>query len=185
MTSLIEQPKRAAFRAMSEGTAEDWAIIRSAPVSVPLCESVLEQLRRLGDDPGGFAVDRLTHSLQTATRAERAGRNDLYVLAALLHDIGDNLAPSNHSELAAAVLRPHLPDDLHWMVKHHGIFQRYYFGHFLGEDRNVRERYRGHEHFGLTEEFCEEYDQRAFDPDYDTLPIEHYEPLVRSLIKSD
>jgi predicted HD phosphohydrolase len=173
---------RASFRAMSEGTAEDWRIISAVEPDVPLADSLLEQLRRLGEAPSGFAVDRLTHSLQTATRAERAGRSDLYVLAALLHDIGDNLAPENHSELAAAVLRPHLPDDLHWMVKHHGEFQRYYFGHYLGEDRNVRDRHRGHQWFDFTEEFCEEYDQRSFDPDYLTEPIDHYDLLVHELI---
>ena len=174
---------RASFRSMSEGTAEDWRIIWETEPSEPLAVAVLEQLRRLGESPGGFAVDRLTHSLQTATRAERAGRSDPYVLAALLHDIGDNLAPDNHSELAAAVLKPHLPEDLHWMVQHHGEFQRYYFGHYLGEDRNVRERHRNHQWFDLTAEFCEDYDQRSFDPDYATSPIEHFEPLVRTLIR--
>jgi predicted HD phosphohydrolase len=178
----LEAPRRATFRAMSEGTAEDWQIIRSVVPEVPLAEAVLEQLRRLGEAPTGFAVDRLTHSLQTATRAERAGRSDHYVLAALLHDIGDNLAPDNHSELAGAVLKPHLPEDLHWMVRHHGEFQRYYFGHYLGEDRDVRERHRGHQWFDLTTEFCEEFDQCSFDPDYRSAPIEHYFPLVRALV---
>ncbi len=183
MTDRHAQPQqRASFRSMAEGTAEDWRIICSVGADTPLADGVLEQLQRLGEAPTGFAVDRLTHSLQTATRAERAGRPDHYLLAALLHDIGDNLAPENHSELAAAVLRPHLPDDLHWTVKHHGEFQRYYFGHFLGEDRDVRERHRGHQWFHLTEEFCEEFDQRSFDSDYPTLPLEHYEPLVRALI---
>src|SRR5271167_5011427 len=106
MTDLVAvSGRRAGFRSMSEGTAEDWQIINSVEPDVALSESVLEQLRRLGEAPSGFAVDRLTHSLQTATRAERAGRSDDYVLAALLHDIGDNLAPENHSELAAAVLK--------------------------------------------------------------------------------
>ncbi len=183
MTDLGKQTgQRATFRSMSEGTAEDWQIICAVGPGIPLADAVLEQLRRLGEAPSGFAVDRLTHSLQTATRAERAGRSDHYVLAALLHDIGDNLAPENHSELAAAVLKPHLPEDLHWMVKHHGEFQRYYFGHFLGEDRNVRERHRGHQWFDLTEDFCDEFDQRSFDPDFPTNPIGHYEPLVRTLI---
>ncbi|MGH9046111.1 MAG: HD domain-containing protein [Acidimicrobiales bacterium] len=184
MTDLIVQPgQRAAFHSMEEGTYEDWQIIRGVEPEVPLAEGVLEQLRRIGEVPGGFAVDRTTHSLQTATRAERAGRSDLYVLAALLHDIGDNLAPANHSELAAAVLQPHLPDNLHWMVLHHGEFQLYYFGHFVGADRDGRDRYAGHPWFDLTAEFCEEFDQRSFDPDFPTQPIEHYIPLVRQLIR--
>jgi predicted HD phosphohydrolase len=182
MTELITQPPRAAFRSMAEGTLEDWQIIRSVEPEAPLADGVLEQLRRIGEVPSGFAVDRTTHSLQTATRAERAGRSDDYVLAALLHDIGDNLAPENHSELAAAVLRPHLPDDLHWMVQHHGEFQLYYFGHYVGADRNIRDQYAGHPFYDLTAEFCEEFDQRSFDPDYPTEPLEHYVPLVRDKI---
>jgi predicted HD phosphohydrolase len=183
MSELIAGPRpRAAFFSMSDGTAQDWEIIRAAVPEAPLADGILEQLQRLGQEPSGFAVDRLTHSLQTATRAERAGRPDQYLLAALVHDIGDNLAPENHSELAAAVLRPHSPDDLHWMVLHHGEFQRYYFGHFIGEDRNVRDRYRGHECFDLTAEFCEEFDQRSFDPGYPTEPLEHFVPLLRDLL---
>ncbi|HXW39241.1 MAG TPA: HD domain-containing protein [Acidimicrobiales bacterium] len=183
MTELITPPARATFRAMSEGTFEDWEIIRSVEPDVPLSEGILEQLRRIGEAPSGFAVDRTTHSLQTATRAERAGRSDDYVLAALLHDIGDNLGPENHSEVAGAILRPHLPEDLHWMVQHHGEFQLYYFGHFTGQGRNVRDRHAGHPHYDLTAEFCEEYDQRSFDPDYPTEPIEHFLPLVRDKIR--
>jgi predicted HD phosphohydrolase len=184
MSELIAGPRsRAAFFSMSDGTAQDWEIIRAAVPEAPLADGILEQLQRLGQEPSGFAVDRLTHSLQTATRAERAGRPDQYLLAALVHDIGDNLAPENHSELAAAVLRPHIPDDLHWMVLHHGEFQLYYFGHFIGEDRNVRDRYRGHEWFDLTAEFCQEFDQRSFDPGYPTEPLEHFVPLLRDLIR--
>ncbi len=183
MTELTTQPARAVFRSMSEGTLEDWEIIRSVEPEAPLADGVLEQLRRIGESPSGFAVDRTTHSLQTATHAERAGRSDDYVLAALLHDIGDNLAPENHSELAAAVLRPHLPEDLHWMVQHHGEFQLYYFGHYVGADRNVRDRHAGHPFYDLTAEFCEEFDQRSFDPDYPTEPVEHYEALVRDKIR--
>jgi predicted HD phosphohydrolase len=182
VTELIS-PSRATFRAMSEGTLEDWQIIRSVESDAPLSETILGQLRLIGEVPCGFAVDRTTHSLQTATRAERAGRSDDYVLAALLHDIGDILGPSNHSEVAGAILRPHLPEDLHWMVKHHGEFQLYYFGHLTGGDRNVRERHAGHRHFDLTAEFCEEFDQRSFDPDYPTEPLEHFLPLVREKIR--
>jgi predicted HD phosphohydrolase len=173
---------RAAFSSMSEGTAEDWKIIRKTESLASLADGILEQLERLGQEPSGFAVDRLTHSLQTATRAERAGRPDPYVLAALVHDIGDNLAPANHSELAAAVLKPHISEDLYWMVLRHGEFQLYYFGHFVGEDRNSRDRYRDHPYYDLTAEFCQEFDQRSFDPGYATEPLEHFVPLVRELV---
>ena len=180
MTDLTTRSTpKAAFRAMSESTVEDWRIIRSVEPDIPLADSLLEQLRRLGEAPSGFAVDRLTHSLQTATRAERAGRSTTTCWRPCCTTSATTWRPANHSELAAAVLRPHLPEDLHWMVKHHGEFQRYYFGHLLGEDRDVRERHRGHQWFDLTEEFCEEYDQRSFDPDYPDPTLEHYEPLVR------
>ena len=183
MSELTTAPARASFRAMSEGTLEDWQIIRGVQAEEPLSVGIVEQLRRIGQVECGFAVDRTTHSLQTATRAERAGRSDDYVLAALLHDIGDLLGPDNHSEVAGAILRPHLPEDLHWMVKHHGEFQLYYFGHYTGRDRNVRDRHAGHPYFDLTAEFCEEYDQRSFDPDYPTEPLEHFVPLVQDKIR--
>lgn len=166
---------------MKEGTAEDWqAIARSnAPFAAELPERVLAHLRLLDGDFGGFAVDRLTHSLQTATRAERAGRDDEYVLCALLHDIGDTLGSYNHADIAAAVLKPFVSEANHWMVSKHAVFQGYYYFHLLGLDRDAREKYRGSEFFDYTAEFCEEYDQPAFDPSYDTLPLEHFEPLVR------
>jgi predicted HD phosphohydrolase len=182
MTDLVTTPRRASFTSMREGTAEDWGIIRAADREMPVADELLEQLEKLGRVPGGFAVDRLTHSLQTATRAEQAGRSDLYVLAALLHDIGDSLAPANHSALAAAALQPHLSEDLHWMVLHHGEFQLSYFGQFVGVDPNLKEQYRGHRWFDLTEEFCEEFDQNSFDPAFATKPFDHFVPLVRALI---
>jgi predicted HD phosphohydrolase len=175
---------RAAFHAMTDGTQEDWYAIGAAAQEFGrgLPDRVLAHLRLLGGDFGGFAVDRLTHSLQTATRAERAGRPDEYVLCALLHDIGDTLGPHNHADVAAAIVRPFVEPELHWLVAHHGEFQGYYFFHFAGLDRNRRERYRGHPAFDLTVEFCAEYDQNSFDPGYPAHPLEHYEPLVRDLM---
>ena len=180
----VPSEARATFHAMDEGTAEDWQKIAVAAVEFGqgLPERVLTHLRLLDGDFGGFAVDRLTHSLQTATRAERAGRPDDYVLCALLHDIGDTLGPYNHADIAAALLKPFVGDDLHWMVEHHGEFQGYYFFHHLGLDRDRRDRYAGDPNFDLTAEFCAEYDQCAFDPAYDTHPLEHYAPLVRELM---
>ena len=186
MTQLdsSQSTERAAFHAMEEGTQQDWAIIAREHVAFAheLPERVLAHMRLLEGSAGGFAVDRLTHSLQTAARAERAGRPDDYVLCALLHDIGDTLAPNNHSDIAASILRPYVSEDLHWMVLNHTDFQGYYYFHLLGGDRNRREAHRGHPAFDLTAEFCAEYDQRAFDPAYDTPPLEHYEPLVRDLL---
>ncbi|MDJ0788489.1 MAG: HD domain-containing protein [Myxococcota bacterium] len=177
--------QRATFRAMTEGTAEDWRRIAdgSEPLRAGLADRVLDHLRLLDGDHGGFIVDRLTHSLQTATRAERDGRDTEYVVCALLHDIGDTLGSYNHSDVAAAILRPFVSEQNHWMVQQHFIFQGYYYFHLVGEDRNLRDRYRGHPWFDYTAEFCEKYDQCAFDPDYDTLPLEHFEPAVRAVFE--
>jgi predicted HD phosphohydrolase len=166
---------------MTEGTAEDWQAIAAAAAkfTAGLPDRVLGHLRMLGGDYAGFAVDRLTHSLQTATRAYRADRDDEYILCALLHDIGDPLGSYNHADVAAAVLKPFVSERNHWMVEKHAIFQGYYYFHLLGFDRDMREKYRGDEHFDYTAEFCQEYDQPSFEPAYDTLPLEHFEPLVR------
>jgi predicted HD phosphohydrolase len=176
--------KRAEFHAMTEGTKADWDIIGGAALAqyAGLPDRVLDHLRMLGGDFGGFAVDRLTHSLQPATRAYRADRDDEYVFAALIHDIGDILGSFNHADIGAAIVKPFVSERVHWMVEKHGIFQGYYFFHYLGLDRDLREQYRGHEYFDVTEEFCADFDQPAFDPDYDTLPLEHFEPLVRSVM---
>ena len=177
---------RAAFHAMTEGTKEDWDKIAVGAIELAagLPDRVLAHLRLLGGDYGGFAVDRLEHSLQTATRAHRADRDDEYVFCALIHDIGDLLGPLNHADVAAAVVKPFVSDQNHWMVEKHAIFQGYYFFHHLGLDPDMREQFRGHEWFDYTAEFCHEYDQPAFDPGYDTLPLEHFEPLVRQVMSS-
>lgn len=177
---------RATFTRMDESTAEDWAIIMDHHPKLvdALPDRILDQLRLLEDDHGGFIVDRLTHSLQTAARAEADGRDEAYVVCALLHDIGDVLGPVNHPDIAAAILKPWVPPAYHWMVAQHGVFQGYYFWHHIGGDRDARERFRGHEWFELTEEFCAKYDMPAFDPDHPTPPLSHYEPLVRSFFSN-
>jgi predicted HD phosphohydrolase len=175
--------QRATFTSFAESTEADWAIItRQSEVTQSLvADNVLEQLRMLRNDHGGFPVDRLEHSLQTATRAERDGRDEEYVFCALLHDIGDNLAPYNHADIAAGVVKPFVSEANHWLVAHHGIFQGYYFWHHLGGDRNARDAFRDSPWFDYTAEFCAKYDQTAFDPDYRSEPLEHYEQLVRAV----
>jgi predicted HD phosphohydrolase len=174
---------RATFTRMDQSTAEDWERIRAAEVGweSTFQDRLLAQLRELDSPKCGFPVDRLTHSLQTAHRAEVDGRDDLYVACALLHDIGDNLGPRNHAEVAAVILAPWVPEAYHWMVAKHAIFQGYYFWHYLGDDRNARDALKGHEHYDLAEEFVECYDMPAFDPGYPTPGLEHYEPLIRSV----
>jgi len=172
---------RATFTRMDQSTVEDWRIIGSHDGAlVDLPNQLLAQLRLLGTEDGGFAVDRLTHSLQTAHRAEVDGRDDAYVVCALLHDVGDILGPMNHADIAAAVLKPWVSEDYYWMVQHHGVFQGYYFWHHIGGDQNARDKYEGHKFYDLTEEFVRQYDMPAFDPDYPTPPLDHYEPLIRS-----
>jgi predicted HD phosphohydrolase len=186
MSETTTDRPRAVFHAMTEGTKEDWDKIAmgSIELAAGLPDRVLVHLRQLGGDYGGFAVDRLEHSLQTATRAYRANRDDEYVFCALIHDIGDLLGPLNHADVAAAVVKPFVSEQNHWMVEKHAIFQGYYFFHHLGLDRDLREQFREHEWFDYTAEFCQEYDQAAFDPGYDTLPLEHFEPLVRQVLTS-
>ncbi|HVV65382.1 MAG TPA: HD domain-containing protein [Rhizomicrobium sp.] len=176
--------ERATFRAMSESTQEDWMKIAAASVAFnrELPDRVLSHLALLKGDCGGFAVDRLEHSLQSATLAHRDGMDEEYVVCALLHDMGDILASSNHAELGATVLRPFVSDENWWMLHHHGIFQGYYFFHHLGLDRNMREQFRGHPCFERTALFCARHDQNAFDPDYDAMPLEAFEPMVRRVM---
>lgn len=174
---------RAGFRAMTEGTQEDWMKIASefGPFAANGGARILDHLRLLEGDCGGFPIDRLTHCLQTATRAHRDGRDEEYVVCALLHDIGDTLGAYNHPDIAAAILKPFVSEANHWMVEKHGIFQGYYFFHYLGMDRDMREAFRGHPHFQRTAEFCHKYDQAAFDASYDTMPLAAFEPMVMRL----
>jgi predicted HD phosphohydrolase len=176
--------ERAQFHAMTEGTAEDWQRISSVflPFAKGLPDRILGHLKLLDGDFGGFAIDRLQHSLQTATRAQRAGRDDEYVVCALLHDIGDTLGTYNHADIGAALLKPFVSEQNHWMMANHGIFQGYYFFHYLGLNRDARDAYRDHPWYAYTEEFCAEYDQNSFDPAYDTLPLEAFEPAVRRVL---
>jgi predicted HD phosphohydrolase len=176
--------ERATFDAMAQSTAGDWAIINKhyEKHCASLADRVLQHLKEGLGDFGGFPVDRLEHSLQTATRAFRAGVDEELVACAVLHDLGDTLAPYNHAELAAAVLKPFVSEQNHWLLAHHGVFQGYYFFHHQGLDRDLREQYRGHPHFAYTARFCHLYDQCAFEAGYDTMPLEAFEPMVRRLL---
>jgi predicted HD phosphohydrolase len=177
------QPQ-AKFHAMTEGSPEDWQAIAAASLefSKGLPDRLLAHLQLLRGDCGGFAVDRLEHSLQTATRAHRDGRDEEYVVCALIHDIGDILGPSNHAEIGAVILKPYVTERNHWMLEHHGIFQGYYFFHHLGLDRDMREQFRGHPDFEHTAQFCHLYDQSAFDPAYGSMPLEAFEPMLRRVL---
>jgi predicted HD phosphohydrolase len=175
---------RATFKAMTEGTQADWGKIATAAIefNVGLADRVLAHLKMLKGDCGGFSVDRLEHSLQSATLAYRDRMDEEYVVCALLHDMGDILASTNHAELAATVLKPFVSEQNWWLLHHHGIFQGYYFFHYLGLDRNMREQFRGHPNFERTALFCERHDQNAFDPGFDTMPLEAFVPMVQRVM---
>jgi len=175
---------RANFVRMEDSTAADWQVIAAEfmPFARALPDRVVAHLKLLQGDYGGFPVDRYTHSLQTATRALRDGRDEEYVACALLHDIGDTLGAFNHADIAASMLKPFVSEANHWMLQHHGIFQGHYFFHHLGLDRNLRDQFKDHPHYARTEEFCALYDNPAFDPQGETLPIEEFMPLLRRLM---
>ncbi|HUB46243.1 MAG TPA: HD domain-containing protein [Acetobacteraceae bacterium] len=172
---------RARFRVMTDGTREDWQLIwrEMERFAGRLPDRLIAHLELLRGDHGGFPVDRLEHCLQTATRAFRAGRDEEYVVCALLHDVGDTLGTYNHPDVAAAIVQPFVSEENHWMVEHHGIFQGYYFFHFLGYDRDQREQFRGHPHFEKTEAFCRLFDQTSFDTNFRSMPLEAFEPMLR------
>ena len=177
-TNVID---RARFRVMTDGTREDWQLIwrEMERFAGRLPDRLIAHLELLRGDHSGFPVDRLEHCLQTATRAFQAGRDEEYVICALLHDIGDTLGTYNHPDIAAAIVHPFVSEENHWMVEHHGIFQAYYFFHFLGYDRDQREQFRGHPHFEKTEEFCRLFDQAAFDTNFQSMPLDAFEPMLR------
>lgn len=175
---------QATFRNMEEGTQEDWSHISHhfAQFAKKLPDRVLTHLKLLEGDYGGFPVDRMEHSLQTATRAHRDGRPESYVVMALLHDIGDTLGTYNHPEIAAAMIKPFVSEEEHWVCQHHGAFQGYYFFHYVGQDRNIRDQYADSPHYAACEEFCAKYDQAAFDPDYESESLEFFEPMLRRVM---
>ena len=171
------------FTSMAAGTKEDYELLEKleAEFAASTADRVLEQLRGLAGSLGGYKIDRLEHSLQSATRAYRDEADEEMVVAALLHDIGDLLSPHNHSALAAEVLRPYVSERTYWIVRQHGLFQSYYYAHHFGDDRNARDRYIDHEWYQDTVDFCERWDQSSFDPEYESLPLEFFEPMVRRI----
>ena len=173
---------KVAYTAMEHGTQDDCDIVNAHYDQhiASFADQVMEWLRQLdGESP--YQISRLEHCLQTATRAERDGADEETIVCALLHDIGDILAPANHSQVAAALLAPYVSEKNLWIVKHHGLFQGYYYFQFMGFDRNAREKYKDHPHFQACVDFCANWDQPSFDPDYESQPLEHFEPMLRTL----
>jgi predicted HD phosphohydrolase len=171
------------FRQMKDGTKEDYELLDEAEkrYALGLADRVLESLVKLDHSLEGYPVSRLGHSLQAATRALRDEADEEMVVAALIHDVGDELAPYNHAEVAAAILRPYVRAEVSWIVSHHGLFQNYYYVHHFGGERNARERLREHPWYEACVHFCAAWDQSSFDPDYPSEPLSTFEPLVRRI----
>ena len=175
--------KKVSFTEMKNGTKEDYLFLEKHEKNYvnKTADRVLKYMSGLTKTLEGYPISRLEHSLQSATKALKAGEDEEMIVAALLHDIGDELAPLNHSEYAAAILKPYVSEKTHWIVERHGEFQTYYYAHHLGGDRNKREKYKDHKYYQATIDFCEKYDQSCFDPNYKSLPLEHFEPMVRKI----
>ncbi len=178
--------KRATFKAMTASTQDDWSLIVGEQLTFikDLPDRIIQHMTLLNADFGGFPVDRLQHCLQTAELAAEDGRDDEYVVCALLHDIGDTLGSLNHADVGATILEPFISEANHWMIKHHAIFQGYNFFHYLGMDRNMRDKFRDSPHYEQTEEFVAKYDNPAFDDDKPRLTLTTFESLIGSVFSA-
>jgi len=175
------------FTQMKDGTAEDYELLDmlEAAYAAGTADRILEHLQRLEHSFGGYQISRLDHSLQSATRAERDGADIDWVVTALLHDIGDDLAPFNHDSIAAAIIKPYVREECSWVCEHHGIFQMVYYAHFHGADPDIRDRFRDHPYYQAAVDFCERWDQASFDPTYETLPLAHFVPIVHDVFSRE
>jgi predicted HD phosphohydrolase len=171
------------FRRMEDGTREDYAMLDRSEreFARTLPDHVLAAVRKLDSTLAGYPVSRLEHSLQAATRALRDGADDELIVAALIHDVGDELAPYNHAAIAAEILRPYVRAEVTWIVEQHGLFQSYYYAHHYGADRNGRDRFRDHPWYRACADFCANWDQCSFDPDYAWEPLSRFDALVREI----
>ena len=175
--------KKVKFTQMKDGTKEDYLLLdkHEKKYIEGAADRLIKFMSGLNNTLEGFQITRLEHSLQTATRTLNDKANDEMIVAALLHDIGDELAPLNHSEFAAAILKPYVSEKTHWIVEKHGLFQLYYYAHHLGYDKNERDKYKGHKYYKDTIDFCENWDQKSFDPNFKSLTLKDFEPYVKKI----
>jgi predicted HD phosphohydrolase len=173
--------KMVSFRRMEDGSREDYQLLEQSEreYARQLPDHLLASLMKLDHSLEGYPVSRLGHSLQAATRAMRDGADDELLVAALIHDIGDELAPYNHTEIAAAILKPYVRPQVTWIVEKHGLFQNYYYVHHFGGNRNARDQFRDHPWYQACKDFCANWDQNSFDPDYPSEPLSTFEPVLR------
>ena len=175
--------KKVSFTEMKHGTKEEYLFLdkHEKKYAGETAERILKFMSGLNKTLEGYQVSRLEHSLQSATKAFKNGESEEMIVAALLHDIGDELAPMNHSEYAAAILKPYVTEKTHWIIEKHGEFQMFYYAHHLGGDKNKRDKYKDHKYYQDTINFCEKYDQNSFDPNYKSLPLEFFKPMVKKI----
>ena len=175
--------KEVNFIQMKDGTKEDYLLLNKHEKKFieNTAERIIKFLSTMTKTLEGYRINRLEHSLQTATRALNDKADDEMIVAALIHDIGDELAPLNHSEYAAAILKPYVGEKTHWIIEKHGEFQMYYYAHHLGGNKNQRDKYNGHKYYQATVNFCENWDQKSFDPYFKSLPLKEFEPFVKKI----
>jgi predicted HD phosphohydrolase len=171
------------FRRMEDGTREDYEFLDGSEREYArgLPDAVLASLKKLDHSLEGYPVSRLEHSLQAATRALKDGADEELIVAALIHDVGDELAPYNHAEIAAGILRPYVRPEVTWIVEQHGLFQMYYYAHHTGGNRDAREKFSSHPWYQACKDFCANWDQCSFDPSYPWEPLSSFEPLLRKI----
>ena len=175
--------KKVSFTEMKSGTKDEYILLDKYEQNYinGTADRILNFMKSLTMTLEGYQITRLEHSLQTATRAYKDKADEEMVVAALLHDIGDELAPLNHSEYAATILKPYVSKKTHWIIEKHGEFQMYYYAHHLGGNRNQREKYKGHKYYQDTLDFCEKWDQKSFDPNFKSLTLKSFEPLIKKI----
>ncbi len=175
--------KKVNFTEMKNGSKEDYELLEKYEKNFErkTADRLLKYLASQTTTLEGYQITRLEHSLQAATRAYKNGESEEMVVATLLHDIGDDLAPMNHSQYAASIIRPYVSEKTYWIILHHGLFQTYYSAHHLGGDRNVRDKFKEHKYYQDTVDFCEKYDQSSFDPNYKSMSLEEFEPMVKKI----
>ena len=175
--------KKVNFTEMKNGSKEDYELLEKYEKNFErkTADRLLKYLASQTTTLEGYQITRLEHSLQAATRAYKNGESEEMVVATLLHDIGDDLAPMNHSQYAASIIRPYVSEKTYWIILHHGLFQTYYSAHHLGGDRNARDKFKDHKYYQDTVDFCEKYDQGSFDPNYESLPLKYFEPIVKKI----
>jgi len=171
------------FTQMKDGSKEDYLLLdkHEQEYIKGTSNRILKFLNGMNATLEGYKITRLEHSLQAATRALKDNASEEMVVATLLHDIGDELAPLNHSEYSASVLKPYVSKKTHWIIEKHGEFQMYYFAHHLGGNRNLRDKYKDHKYYKETLEFCENWDQSSFDPNYKSLTLKDFELFVKNI----